>query len=79
MHHVAVPDHVILAFNAHLACGTHRRFGLVGHEIIVADNLCAYETLLEIGVDDSCRLRGLVALVYGPGTALVCPRGEEGL
>src|SRR5689334_8593545 len=77
-HDVAVLDDVFLAFVARLA-------GLLGgdlaaerDEIVISDRLRADEAALEVGVDDARRLRGLVALVHGPGARLLRPGGEIG-
>ena len=51
MHHVAVGDHVVLAFQPHLAGFLGAGLAAVGDVVVIADGLGADEALLEIGVD----------------------------
>ena len=48
-------------------------------EVVVGDDLGLDEALLEVGVDDAGRLRGLPALLDRPGAHLLLTRGEIGL
>src|SRR5690606_14704605 len=47
--HVAVLNHVILAFGAHLARFLGALFALVGDEVVVGDGLGTNEAALEVG------------------------------
>src|SRR5579872_673007 len=67
MHHVAVGDHVVLAFKAHLAGLFRAGFAAVGDEVIVSDSLGADEAALEIAMNNARSLRRLGALRDGPG------------
>ena len=49
-----------------------------GLEIVKGDDLGADEAALKIGVDLARGLRGLGALLDGPGAAFVAARGQEG-
>lgn len=79
VHYVAVADDIILALNPHLAGSPDGGLSLIVHIVIVFDDLGADETPLEIRVDHTGRLGSLVALAYGPRTALVSSGREEGL
>ena len=57
MHHVAVGDDVILAFQAELAGIARAGFALARNIIVIGDGFGADEALLEIGMDDARRLR----------------------
>ena len=57
MHHVAVRDDVLLAFEPELAGFARARLALVGDVVVVGDGLGADEALLEIGMDDAGGLR----------------------
>src|SRR4051812_3796231 len=61
MHHVAVGDHVLFAFEPHLAGVAGAGLATGRDVVVVADGLGADEALLEIGVDHAGRLRGLGA------------------
>jgi len=78
-HHIAVLDDIFLAFIAGLAGFLGRDFAAKRDEIVIGDGLGADEAALEIGMDDAGRLRGLVALVDGPGTAFLGTDSEIGL
>jgi hypothetical protein len=60
--HVAILDHVFLAFGAHLAGFLGAGFALVLDEVVKGDGLGADEAAFEVGVDDGglrrCRPRG---------------------
>ena len=57
MHHVAVGDDVVLAFQAELARIARAGFALARDIIVIGDGFGADEALLEIGVDDAGGLR----------------------
>ena len=48
VHDVAVPDDIVLAFDAELAGGAACRFGFQFDEVFVFDDLCADEAFLEV-------------------------------
>ena len=79
MHDIAVLDDVILAFDAHLSGGADGGLGLVMDEVFVLDDFRADEAALEVSVDDTGGLGGLIAYADGPCTALVGTGREEGL
>ena len=62
MHYVAVGDHVILAFQAHLAGLFSAGLAALGDEIVIGDGFGADEPALEIRMDDAGGLRRLGAL-----------------
>ena len=57
MHHVAVLDDVILAFEAELAGIARAGFAVTRHIIVIGDGFGTDEAVLEIGVDDAGGLR----------------------
>ena len=61
MHHVAVGDHVVLAFQPQLAGVAAPASPPLAMIIVIGDGLGADEAVLEIGVDDAGRLRRLGA------------------
>ena len=63
MHHVAVGDDIVLAFQPQLA--GIARAGLAAERdiVVIGDGLGADEAALEIGMDDARRLRRAVPLV----------------
>lgn len=71
MHDVAVLDDIFLAFGGELAGGSYRTFAAKCDEIIVLDDFCPDESLLEVRVDDSGGFRSLVSIVDCPGATLV--------
>ena len=73
MHDVAVGDHIILAFQPHLADVARAGFAAERHIVVVGDGLGADEAALEIGVDDAGRLRRLGAARDRPGAASFGP------
>ena len=77
MHDVAVLHDVLLAFDADLARVAAGFFRTQRHVVVVFDHFGADESLLEIGVDDAGRLRGLHAADVGPCARLVGAGGEE--
>src|SRR5688572_23023510 len=76
MHHVAVGDDVILAFQPQLAGVTRAGFAAERDVVVVGDRLAADEAALEIGVDDAGRLRRPGAAINGPGARFLRPDGE---
>ena len=62
MHHVAVGDDVLLAFQPQLAGVARAGFARIFYVVIVGDRLGADETALEVRVNDACGLRRLGAL-----------------
>src|SRR3990167_11031477 len=77
--HVAVLDHVLLAFRTHLAGLFRACFTLVLDEVLEGDGLGADEAPLEIGVDDAGGLGGRVTDADGPGAHFLDPGREVGL
>src|SRR5690606_18440696 len=77
MHHVAILNDVVLAFQAHLAGIARSCLAAIGDEIVVGDGLGANEALLEIGMDDASSLGRLCAGGHGPGPRLLRSDGEE--
>ena len=71
--------HVVLAFDSHLAFFLGACFAAAGDEIGIGDRLRADEALLEIGVDNACRLWRGIALVDGPGAHFLDSGGEISL
>src|SRR4051794_595745 len=64
--HIAILDHIFLAFLAPLAGFLGALLALVRDEVIISDGLGADEAAFEVGVDHAGRLRRGVALVDGP-------------
>ena len=71
--HVAVLDHVLLAFGTHLAGFLGTLFALVGEEVGEGDRLRADETSFEVGMDDAGGLRCRVTAVNGPRLTSLTP------
>ncbi|GCC44110.1 hypothetical protein chiPu_0028095, partial [Chiloscyllium punctatum] len=78
MHHVAIGDDVVLAFEPQLAGIACAGFAVAGDIILIRDGLGADETLLEIGMDHAGGGRRLGAAVDGPGTRFLRADGEIG-
>ena len=78
MHHVAVGDLVVLAFQPQLADVARARLAAALEVILIRDGLGADEAALEIGVDRARRLRRLRTFLDGPGARLLGAGGEEG-
>src|SRR5947209_15727397 len=76
MHHVAVGNHVVLAFEPHLAGVARARFAAGRYVVVIGDRLGADEALLEIGMDHTRRLRRLGAGRDRPGARLFWAGGE---
>ena len=70
MHYVAVVDYIFLPFHRHFSGLFHSVFRAERDEIIIFNNLGAYESFLKIGVDDSGCLR-LCAAKESPCAHLV--------
>src|SRR3974377_25794 len=66
MHHVAVRDDVLLAFQPHFARAARAGFATGRNVIVVGDRLRADKAFLEIRMDHAGRLRRLGA--FGGGT-----------
>ena len=66
MHDVAVLDDIFLTFGGELSGGSDGTFAAKCDEVIVLDDFCPDESLLEVRVDDSGGFRGLVTLVDCP-------------
>jgi hypothetical protein len=60
-HYVAVPYHIVLAFDAKLAGLAGFGFGAQSQEVLKRDGLGGDESALEIAVDHPCRHRRPVA------------------
>src|SRR5262245_34733699 len=71
LHHVAVGDLVLLAFEPQLASLARAGLALAPDVIVVGDRLGADEAALEISVDRARRLRRARALGHGPGARLL--------
>src|SRR5271166_2029562 len=78
VHHVAVGDDIVLAFEPELAGLARARFAAKGRVVVVSDGLGPDEAALEIAMDDAGGLRRLGALLDRPGARLLRPDGEEG-
>src|SRR5438552_2780875 len=76
VHHVAVLDDVLAAFEAHLPVLFRTLLALAGDEVRIRDHLGADEPLLEIGVDHAGGLRRGVAVVDRPCADLLRSGGE---
>ena len=71
MHHVAVLDDVLLAFETHLAGILGAVLAAERDVILIGDSLGANKTLLEIRVDDAGGLRSLGAAGDRPGAGFL--------
>src|SRR3954447_26420388 len=78
MHHVAVGDDVVLAFQPEPAGIARARLAAIRHIIVIRDGLGANEAALEVAVDDTGSLRSLGAAPYGPGRRLLGAGSEIG-
>ena len=79
MHDVAILHDVVLALDTHLASFTDCGLRTVAYIVIVLDDLCADETLLKVGVDDTSALRSFPTATEGPSLHLHLAGGDEGL
>ena len=77
VHDVTILDSVFLTLCRKLSCGPYGCFGLVVDKILVFDDFGPYKAFFEVGMDDTGRLRSLVALVDGPCPAFVSTCREE--
>ena len=78
MHHVAVLDDVVFAFEPHFASFFCARFAITCDVVRVGDGLGADEAFFEIGVDDARGGRGLGAACDRPGAGFLGADGEIG-
>src|SRR6266851_10369369 len=78
MHHVAVGDDIILAFEAQFSRLARAGFAVHGDVIVIGNRLGADETLLELGMDDAGRARRAGAAGDRPGARFLRPGGEIG-
>src|SRR5947209_10715463 len=78
MHHVAVGDGVVLAFQAQLAGVAGARFAAQRYVVVIGDGLGANKTFFEVGVDDAGRRRRLGTAGDRPGARLLRPDREIG-
>ncbi len=74
MHHIAVGDDIVLAFEPHLAGLFGRNLAAEPVIVRIRDRLGADEALLEIGMDDARGLRRLGAARNVPGARLLRAR-----
>ncbi len=79
MHHVAIFDDVILAFQTPLAGFLGAALTLVLDEIVIGHDFGTDEAFLEVGVDHPGRLWGGGAYAHGPGTYFLHAGREVGL
>src|SRR6478735_11926019 len=79
LHDVAVLHDVVLALETRLALRARLDDRARRDEVVERDDLGLDEALLEVGVDDTGRLRGLPALADRPGTSLFRTGREVGL
>jgi hypothetical protein len=70
-YNVSIFHHVVLPFLDVLPLSLHCVLVSVVHQVLILHYLGADEALLEIGVDHSCRLRGLSQTTDGPAPHLV--------
>src|SRR5271166_4832235 len=75
VHHVALGDDIVLAFEPELAGFARARFAAKGRVVVVSDGLGPDEAALEIAMDDAGGLGCLGALLDGPGARLPRPGG----
>ncbi len=79
MYNVAVLYHVVLALQAPATGVLGALFAIVLDEVVIADNLGADETLLEVSVDDAGGFRGGGADLHRPCAHFLNTGGEVGL
>src|SRR5688572_18416069 len=75
-HHVAILYNVFLPLGAHESLVPRLLQAAAGEEIVQAHGLGPDEAALEVGVNDSRRLRGGVAPMNRPGADFLLARGE---
>ena len=78
MEDVAVLHNIVLAFLAQLAGVAGSGFAVQGDIVVIGDGLGTDETALEVAMNLACGLRGLAALLDGPGAGFLGADGEEG-
>src|ERR1700733_12284864 len=76
MHHVAIGDDVLLAFQTQLSSVARAGLAAERHVIGVSNRFSANEALLEVRVNDAGGRRGLGAAMDCPGTRLLWPGRE---
>ena len=76
MHHIAILDDVLLAFDAHLAGLFTLRFAAESDEIIERNHFRSNESFLKIGVNGTGRLRRGRAFVHRPSANFFHARRE---
>src|SRR3546814_9431802 len=79
LHDVAVLHDVVLALEPRLALRASLGHRAERDEVVEGDDLGLDEALLEVGVDDPGRLRGLPALADRPRAHLFRALGQVGL
>ena len=79
IHHVAIFDHVLLAFSAHFSRIFGALLALVSHEIFVGNSLSADIAFFKVGVDHTCSLGACIAYMDGPSTHFFHAGGEISL
>src|ERR1043166_3744883 len=77
MHHVAVGDHVVLAFEPHLAGVARAGLAAGRYIVVICDGLGADEAALEVGVDRARGLRRACAARHRPGARFLRAGGGE--
>ena len=77
MHYVTVLYHILFSLSGEAAGRTYGRLCFIFHIVLELDHFRADESFLEVRMDHSCGLGGLVSLADGPGAALVGAGGEE--
>ena len=76
MHHIAIRDHIFLAFHSELAYFLGLGLATAGDEILIGDDFRANETAFEIGMNDGRRAGRSGALADGPGAHFLDAGGE---
>ena len=76
VHYISILDYIILSFDTELSCCSAGRLRLELNKILILDDLGTDESLFEVSVDDSGRLRSLVTFIDGPCTAFICSGSE---
>src|SRR5207302_4311384 len=79
VHDVALLHQVFLALQAQLAGIARTGFAPAGEVVREGNDFCADEATLEVGMDDSRRLRRRRPDAHRPGAHFLGPCGEEGL
>ena len=79
MHHVAIVDDILFAFQTHAPGLLRAVFAVMAYEFVIRDRLRADEALLEVCVDLARGLRRSRTLLRRPGTRFFRALREEGL